>query len=339
MTEPDPPRARRPAVPGPRALARHARRQRRRRLWMPVAVAGVIVLAATVAVTASITAGEPTAGRDGVAAPEAPVTPPTSIPDPPTVTFLPVPSLTTEPDEPDRLCDDPAVRTALEGGTDAEVIAAVGGGESFRTAVAAGVAPCLDLGEADRLWVVVNKRHPLDPVDYWPVPQARAEGVQRTSGGHMRADVAAALAQLAAAAAEGPGPIGANSGFRSYDFQVSTYSGYVSSRGRAAADLLSARPGHSEHQTGLAVDVVACGDGCGGIESFGRTAQAEWVAANAWRFGFVVRYEQGQTRITGYEAEPWHLRYLGVDLAAAYHDGGHHSLEAFFGLDPAPDYG
>lgn len=238
------------------------------------------------------------------------------------------------------VCDDQAVTAALETGSDADVIAAVGGAAAFRDAVAGAAAPCLDLADAERVWVVVNKRRPLDPLQYWPVPQARAEGVQRTSGGHMRADVAAAVSELAAAAAmEGPGAIGVNSGFRSYDFQASTYNGYVGSLGRDAADRTSARPGHSEHQTGLAVDVVACAYGCGGIEAFGGTAQAAWVAANAWRFGFIVRYEDGQTAVTGYTAEPWHLRYIGADLAAAYHAGGYRTLEEFFGLEPAPDYG
>jgi hypothetical protein len=69
-----------------------------------------------------------------------------------------------------------------------------------------------------------------------------------------------------------------------------------------------------------------------------RTAQGAWVAANAWRFGFIVRYEDGQTAITGYEAEPWHLRYIGPELAQVYHDGGFHTLEDFFGLPAAPGY-
>lgn len=265
----------------------------------------------------------------------------------PLVTALPVPEqqavapdpVAEPPVDAGGLCGDAAVRSALADGTDAEVIAAVGGGDAFRAAVVAGAAPCLDSADAERIWVVVNKRHALDPIDYWPVPQAQAPDVPRTSGGHMRADVAEAVARLAAAARdEGAGAIGVNSGFRSYERQVSTYNGYVGSLGRARADLTSARPGHSEHQTGLAVDVVACRPGCGGIEGFGGTPQAAWVAENAWRFGFVIRYEDGATDVTGYEWEPWHLRYIGVDLARSYHDGGFRTLEAFFGLEPAPDY-
>lgn len=237
------------------------------------------------------------------------------------------------------ICSAPGFAEALSSGSDADVIAAAGGAEPFRAAIAAGAASCIDLHEARRTWVVVNKLNALDPIDYWPEPQARAEGVERTSGGHMRADVAAALSQLAAAARdEGAGEIGVNSGFRSYDFQVSTYRNYVGQLGQRNADLTSARPGHSEHQTGLAVDVVACDGGCGAIEQFGGTAQSDWVAANAHRFGFIIRYPDGYTDTTGYEYEPWHLRYIGPELAALYADGGYRTLEDFFGMPPAPAY-
>lgn len=237
------------------------------------------------------------------------------------------------------ICGDPGFQQALASGSDADVIAAAGGAEPFRAAIAGGAAPCIDLHTAGRTWVVVNKLNALDPIDYWPEPQARAEGVERTSGGHMRADVASALSQLAAAAqAEGAGTIGVNSGFRSYDFQVSTYRNYVGQLGQGNADLTSARPGHSEHQTGLAVDVVACDGGCGAIEQFGGTAQSDWVAANAHRFGFIIRYPDGFTETTGYDYEPWHLRYIGPELAALYAEGGYRTLEDFFGMPPAPTY-
>lgn len=325
MTEPDP-------------HPRHARRRPRRLVWAGVALLATVVLGGSAAMTAALTVPVTETTQPGTPPPEPPRV--ASAPPEPAPT-APAPTDTVPPADPAEpaLCDDPAVVAALDSGPDAGVIAAVGGAVAFRDAVADGSAPCLDLADARRIWVVVNKRHALDPIDYWPVPQARAAGVQRTSGGHMRADVAEALSQLAtAAAAEGPGAIGVNSGFRSYDFQVSTYRGYVASLGRDAADRTSARPGHSEHQTGLAVDVVACHNGCGGIESFGRTAQSEWVAAEAWRFGFVVRYDASRSEVTGYDAEPWHLRFIGVELAAAYHAGGYRSLEEFFGLEPAPDY-
>jgi len=304
----------------------------------------VLVLGATVATLALGLPGEadadapstPTSSaRPGSATPSAPAADPTSEPasDP-----------AADPtDAPDALapCDDPAVVDALSHGSDADVIAAVGGGEAFRAAVASGEAPCIDLTEAGRTWVVVNKRNPLDPLDHWPTPQAQPDGIRVVSGGGwLRADAAAALDDLAAAiVADGVGTLGVDSAFRPYSYQVELYNGYVSSRGQAAADLRSARPGHSEHQTGLAVDVVACDGGCGSHDGFKGTPEAAWLVDNAWRFGFIVRYEDGETPTTGYSWEPWHLRFLGTELAAAYAEGGHATLEDFFGLPAAPDYG
>ena len=238
------------------------------------------------------------------------------------------------------VCDDPAVVDALASGTDAEVVAALGGGERFRAAVASGDAPCIDVTEAGRTWVVVNKRNALDPLDYWPTPQAQPQGIRVVSGGGwLRADAADALDELASAiVADGVGTLGVDSAFRPYAYQVDLYNGYVASRGQAAADLRSARPGHSEHQTGLAVDVVACDGGCGSHDGFKGTAEAEWLVDNAWRFGFIIRYEDGATGTTGYSWEPWHLRYIGVELAEAYDAGGYRTLEDFFGLPAAPDY-
>lgn len=237
------------------------------------------------------------------------------------------------------LCGDTTVQQALAAGADADVIEAAGGAEAFRVAVATGAAPCIDLFDPVRTWVVVNKTHALTPLDFAPEGTVWAEGVQRTGTERMRPDVAAALSQLVAAArADGAGEIGVNSAFRSYDYQVSNHAGFVRQLGRADAEAISARAGHSEHQTGLAVDVVACASSCGSIDDFAGTTQAQWVADNAWRFGFIVRYDQGETGATGYEWEPWHLRFVGADLAAAYTDGGYRTLEQFFGMPAAPHY-
>ena len=140
------------------------------------------------------------------------------------------------------------------------------------------------------------------------------------------------------AAADGAGKIGLNNGYRSYDLQVRTYNGHVQTMGKEWADSESARPGHSEHQTGLAFDVVACNPTCGGIQEFGGTPQSDWVAEHAWEYGFIVRYEDGRQGTTGFVYEPWHLRYIGKELAKAYHEGGFETLEEFFKLPKAPDY-
>ncbi|GGM38995.1 hypothetical protein GCM10010489_07580 [Microbacterium saperdae] len=237
-------------------------------------------------------------------------------------------------------CTDPAVQKALGSGDDAAAIAGFGGGASFRDAVVAGNAPCISLSDPARIWVVVNKARPLEPADYAPANLAGVPLQMTTLSGQVRSDVAAAVGEMAeGAAAAGVGRVGANNGYRSYGLQVSTYDAHVRSQGQEGADAGSARPGHSEHQTGLALDVVACDGQCGGLDGFGATAQSAWVAEHAWEYGFVVRYEGVGTAVTGYAPEPWHLRYVGMELAAAYHDGGFHTLEEFFGLPAAPDYG
>lgn len=236
-------------------------------------------------------------------------------------------------------CSEPSVVEAIAAADDAAIIAGFGGAESFRAAVVAGNAPCVALEDPAHVWVVVNKARPLAPIDFAPGSLADIPLQMTTSSGQARADVASAVGEMAEAAAdEGAGRIGANNGYRSYDLQVATHASHVRSSGQASADASSARAGHSEHQTGLAIDLVACDSRCGAIESFGATAQGEWIAANAWEYGFIVRYEQVGSGITGYKPEPWHLRYLGRDLAAAYHQGGYHTLEEFFGLPAAPDY-
>ncbi|MFS0895214.1 M15 family metallopeptidase [Microbacterium sp. 179-I 3D3 NHS] len=236
-------------------------------------------------------------------------------------------------------CADPVVQQAMANGDDAATVAGFGGGAEFRAAVVTGNAPCISLTDPARVWVVVNKALPLTPPDYAPTGLGPVPLQMTTPSGQVRSDVAAAVGRMAdAAAAAGVGRIGANNGYRSYGLQVTTYDAHVRSQGQAEADAGSARPGHSEHQTGLALDVVACDAACGGLDGFGGTGQSDWVAAHAWEFGFIVRYEDVGTPVTGYAPEPWHLRYVGVDLAAAYHAGGYHTLEEFFGLPAAPDY-
>jgi D-alanyl-D-alanine carboxypeptidase len=236
-------------------------------------------------------------------------------------------------------CADPVVTDALAAGDDEAAITAFGGGAAFRDAVVAGNAPCISLSDPGRLWLVVNKARPLQPLDFEPASLSGVEVEATTSSDRLRTDAGDGLNALARAAeASGAGAIGVNNGYRSYDLQVSTYSGFVASEGVEGADRGSARAGFSEHQTGLAVDVVACGDICGDIDAFGNTAQAAWVQEHAWEYGYVVRYESGASDRTGYMPEPWHLRFVGPQLAAAYHQGGHHTLEEFFALPAAPDY-
>jgi D-alanyl-D-alanine carboxypeptidase len=142
-----------------------------------------------------------------------------------------------------------------------------------------------------------------------------------------------------AAADAGAGELALESGDRSYATQSATYAGHVADRGVEGADLVSARPGFSEHQSGLTVDVVPCDEAsCATIDDLAASPQGAWIAEHAWEHGWIVRYTEGRTDVTGYAPEPWHLRYIGVDLARAYHEGGWTTLEEFFGLPAAPGY-
>ncbi|MFI7495241.1 D-alanyl-D-alanine carboxypeptidase family protein [Kocuria sp. M4R2S49] len=195
-----------------------------------------------------------------------------------------------------------------------------------------GPAPDPGLDDPASLAVVVNKRRPLDPVDWAPTALEDVEG-------HLLRPEAAAEARrlLAAARADGV-PIRIVSGYRSFTEQSGTYAGWVAQKGREAADTVSARPGHSEHQTGLAVD-VGDGSACDLRVCFDGTATAAWVAEHGPEHGFVVRYPWGEHGTTGYWYEPWHLRYLGPERAREFVRSGAATLEEFSGLPPAPDYG
>ncbi len=117
-----------------------------------------------------------------------------------------------------------------------------------------------------------------------------------------------------------------SSGYRSYSQQDTIYNNYVSWYGQAQADTFSARPGHSEHQTGLAIDVNTIDD------SFAGTPEAVWLANHAHEYGFIIRYPKGKENITGYKYEPWHIRYLGVEKATDVHNSGL-TLEEYLGID------
>ena len=132
--------------------------------------------------------------------------------------------------------------------------------------------------------------------------------------------------KLAAAAAQEGLNIYLSSGFRSYDYQAQIYNDYVARDGQAAADTYSARPGYSEHQSGLAIDVNQIDD------SFIGTPEAIWLENHCHEFGFILRYPQGKQHITGYKYESWHISYVGTDLSYQIHDSGL-TLEEFFGID------
>ena len=113
-----------------------------------------------------------------------------------------------------------------------------------------------------------------------------------------------------------------HSGYRSYQAQKQLYENYVVRYGQQQADIFSAKPGHSEHQSGLAIDITSPSSSGPFDVSFGDSVEGKWVAQHASEFGFIVRYPRDKTEITGYMYEPWHLRYVGVRLATELYKSG-----------------
>lgn len=115
------------------------------------------------------------------------------------------------------------------------------------------------------------------------------------------------------------------SGYRSYETQERLYNNYVATYGQAEADTFSAKPGTSEHQTGLAMDVGWIDD------AYGDTPSGKWLAENCYKYGFIIRYPKNKESITGYKYEPWHIRYLGTDIAKDVYNSGL-CLEEYLGV-------
>ena len=178
--------------------------------------------------------------------------------------------------------------------------------------------------EPRSIWVVINKKHPIRPLDFKPA-------LTIVRGYQVAWPAAHPLEQLLTSAdATGLG-LQIGSAFRSYGYQVSVHDDLVESKGSAAADRISARPGYSEHQTGLAADLITPAHSQCDLEPcFAGTRAGRWLAANAWRYGFIVRYKPGEKAVTGYSPEPWHVRYVGRPLAAAMRRAGLGTLEQVF---------
>lgn len=193
------------------------------------------------------------------------------------------------------------------------------------------------IDDPESIWVVVNKLRPLNPVEYVPDDLVYPQ-VDNTNGQPLREIASQATEQMVAAASADGVYLRIISAYRSYETQVSVYGGFVANQGQAYADTTSARPGHSEHQTGLTADFDA-DDGCTLDECFANTPSGLWLHEHAPEYGFIERYPAGKEPVTGYMPEPWHYRYVGTELALEMRDQGVTTLEEFFDLPAAPDYG
>ena len=165
---------------------------------------------------------------------------------------------------------------------------------------------------------LINRQHSISR-RYVPSDLRKAEtfGISQ----QLRSEAATALEQLFEAAGEAGVPLSTVSGYRSYSKQATIYQRKVDSIGRKAADRISARPGTSEHQLGLAMDIAKKG-ASSLTTAFADTPQGRWVSENAHRYGFIIRYLKDYEDVTGYSYEPWHIRYVGVEQATAIYESG-----------------
>lgn len=159
--------------------------------------------------------------------------------------------------------------------------------------------------------LIVNKKHPLSS-SYNPGENLEASSAFQRLLADMQALGYPVSSQY--------------SGFRSYDTQAGLYQSYVNQDGRANADRYSARAGYSEHQTGLAYDLI---DSSGALLT--DSSATAWLANNAHNYGFIVRYLPGKEAITGYMAESWHIRYIGQEAKDIYQSGL--TLEEYLGVE------
>ncbi|MBK5246598.1 MAG: M15 family metallopeptidase [Peptostreptococcaceae bacterium] len=165
--------------------------------------------------------------------------------------------------------------------------------------------------------ILVNKNNYLDesykPNDLEPIEYFA--GDRSAEARFMKSEAADHFNEMMLAARESGYEVVMTTAYRSYGFQTILYENYVEKYGKAEADKFSAKPGYSEHQTGLAVDVTAPSVDYALTDAFDQTAEWKWLTENAADFGFVLRYPKGQDDITGYMYEPWHFRYVGIDAA------------------------
>lgn len=138
----------------------------------------------------------------------------------------------------------------------------------------------------------------------------------------LRPEARTAMVEMLGAAQRDGLSMAVVSSFRSYQEQYDLFNYYVRTIGQAEAERTSAHAGHSEHQLGTTADVSAASVGFDLLESFGATAEGKWLAANGWKFGFIVSYPAGKEAITGYAYEPWHVRFVGKAEAAKVFNSG-----------------
>lgn len=189
------------------------------------------------------------------------------------------------------------------------------------------------------LWKIANKSRAFANPRYQPsdlrivsVPTLPGRGQDERS---LRAVLMPDLERLVAAARAAGVTLRVGSGYRSYATQASLFASYARRHGEAEASRFSSRPGHSEHQSGLAVDFAGADQTCWVDDCFEQTAAGKWLATHAHEYGFILRYPKGKEPITGYQYESWHFRYVGRELAGALYQSGLTMEEAWSYIEKA----
>lgn len=161
----------------------------------------------------------------------------------------------------------------------------------------------------DDLYIIVNKYYKVSD-DYCPPDLVSLDGVQ------VRESTKTAFEEMRRAAKADGRSIRVVSGYRTVEYQQGLYNRYLASDSKENVDRYSARPGYSEHHTGYAIDLFGSQDG---LRNFVNTPEYTWVKENCYKYGFIIRYTEENEAVTGYESEPWHLRYIGVEAATDMH--------------------
>lgn len=182
-----------------------------------------------------------------------------------------------------------------------------------------------DYKRDDSLWKIASRARPLNDQNYRPaieIASVKAWSQKSSDERSIRPELQEPLKNMFADAKNAGHDLMIGSGFRSAALQATYYNNFVRTQGQAYADRVSARPGTSEHQLGLAVDLAYVNRNCYLSTCFKDTAAGKWLADNAYKYGFILRYHENKIDITGYQFEPWHFRYVGKDLALALHQSG-----------------
>lgn len=193
-----------------------------------------------------------------------------------------------------------------------------GSGEKQGTGTNPGNEAVEVVAKPDAMTVLVNKKYKLPDgykADDLVEPNVHFIFSEKLEKRLMRKEAAEALEELFEGAKKDGLHLGGVSGYRSYDYQKSLFNRYVKEQGEEEARKVSAVPGHSEHQTGLAMDVSDSSGKCAAEDCFADMKEGNWLAEHAHEYGFIIRYPKGKESITGYSYEPWHIRYVGKEIA------------------------